>query len=800
MEDLLQDIRFGFRSLRRAPAFTAAAVITLALGIGANSAIFSVMNAVVLRPLPYTRPDRLVSIGNASAGEYVALVPRFHSFEAVAAWAGTTHPVDDGENVVRIDGAAVTVNLFPMLGVAPARGRGFTADDATPGGENVVIISDMLARRLGASGAIDRFITIEGVRCRIIGVMAPGFVYPTARVEYWQPYRFDLANPGYTWAVTDKQLVARLRDGATRESATRDLAATWPTIRKLNPLWDPGARYGTGVSVTPLQDRVLGAARGYIWMLFGVVALVLVIAAVNVANLQLARATARTREFAVRAALGGNRSRLVRQLLTESAILSSVAAVLGVAVAWGALRWLVASLPGEVPRVNDIGFDGSALAYTAAVSLATGLVLGIVPAWRATAPLVAGRGAGGFGRGLTRGASHARVASALVSAEVALAVVLVSASVLLLRSFSGLASVAPGFNPEHVVVARVTVPESQKTTARHVEQFYESVIEQVAAVPGVKSAAAVDKLPMTQPVWGFALRVQGQYEDATHVLPDIAHLQSVTPDYFTVMGVPLISGRAFGPADRGDAPPVAIISKSVANRFWPAESPIGKRIGYPFPSEWMTVVGVVPDTKQDSLSETDTTSVYVPWLQRSRMAGIKMWIVARTTGDPAAIGPALRRIVHAQDPTVAVGDLSTMRGVVDSSLGTARFITTLVTAFAVLALVLGAVGIYGVMSYTVSERMPEMGIRLALGATRGDIVRLIVGRAVVLAAAGAGAGLVLLLAARRGLAPWLFGVAPGDWIAMLAVPALFISVAVVASLTPALRGARGDAASVLRGG
>ncbi len=800
LTDFLQDVRFGFRSLRRAPAFTVAAVVTLALGIGANSAIFSVTNAVVLRPLPYSRPDRLVSIGAGSAGEYTALVQRLHAFETIAAWVATTHPVDDGTTVARLDGAAVTVNLLPMLGVAPARGRGFAQDDATPGGENVVIVSDALARQLGSANAIDRFITIEGVRCRVIGVMPPSFRYPAARVAYWQPYRFDPANVGYTWAVTDKQLVARLKDGVTLASATRDLAATWPTIRKLNPLWDPGARYGTGVSARPLQDRVLGATRGYIWMLFGVVVLVLIIASVNVANLLLARATARAREFAVRAALGGNRSRLVRQLLTESAILSGAAAILGAGVAWASLRWLVASLPGEVPRVSDIGLDGYGLAYTAAVSLATGIALGVVPAWRATAPFTAGRGAGGFGRGLTRGTSHARIASVLVCAEVALAVMLVSASALLLRSFNGLASVAPGFDPEHVVAARITVPESQYRTAERVAQFYQAVLEQTAAVPGVKSAAAVDKLPMAQPVWGFAVRVQGQFEDGTRELPEIAHLQSVTPDYFTVMGVPVLNGRTFTTTDREGAPFVAIVSESVARRFWPGESPIGKRIGYPFPSEWLTIVGVVPDTKQDSLSESMTTSVYVPWRQRSRMAGAEMWIVARATGDAAGIGPALRSIVRAQDPSVAVGDLRTMRTVLDSSLGTARFITTLVTAFAVLALLLGAVGIYGVMSYTVNERMPEMGIRLALGATRSDIVRLIVGRAVALSTVGAAMGLVLLFVARRGLARWLFGVTADNWIATLAVPALFVGVAMAASLMPALRGSRGDAAGALRSG
>jgi predicted permease len=795
--DLLQDIRFGFRALRRAPAFTAAAVATLALGIGANSAIFSVMNAVVLRPLPYAHPDRLVSIGHGSAGEYMALSPRLHAFESIAAWAATTHPVGDGETVTRLDGAVMTVNLLPMLGVSPARGRGFMPADGQSGAENVVIVSDAFARRFGSGGAIGRFITIEGISCRVIGVMPADFRYPTPRVDYWQPYHFDLANAGITWAITDKQFVARLRDGVTPEAATRDLVAVWPTIRKLNPLWDPGARYGTGITAIPLQDRVLGAARGYIWMLFGVVVLVLVIASVNVANLLLARATARSREFAVRAALGGSRGRLVRQLLTESAILSGLAAVLGALLGWGALRWLVASLPGEVPRVRDIGFDSSVLAYTATVSIVTGLVFGLVPAWRATAPF---RGGGGFGRGLTRGASHARIASTLVCAEVALAVLLASASALLLRSFSGLTSVEPGFDPAHVVAARITVPESEYRAGQRASQLYDAVLAQMSGIRGVRNVAAVDKLPMAQPVWGFAVRVAGQFEDGTHALPMIDHLQSITPDYFSVMGIPLLRGRAFTVADRDSAPAVVIVSESVARHFWPGQDAVGQRIGYPYPSPWLTVIGVVPDTKQDSLSEAMSTSVYVPSLQRSKMAGAEMWIVARTTGDAAGVAAALRSIVHAQDPSVAVGDLRTMNTVLASSLGTARFITTLVTVFAVLALLLGTVGIYGVMSYTVNERMPEMGIRVALGATRANIVRLIVGRAVALSAGGAVLGLVLLFAARRGLAPWLFGVTSDSWMVILAVPALFVGVAMLASIMPALRGSRGDTARVLRAG
>ena len=594
----------------------------------------------------------------------------------------------------------------------------------------------------------------------------------------------------------DKQFLARVKHGVPLQTASSDVAAAWPTMRKLNPLWDPGEKYGKSTKVTPLQDRVLGAARGYIWMLFGAVVLVLIIASVNVANLLLARATARAREFSVRAALGGHRGRLVRQLLTESALLSAFAAVVGAGVGWAALRWLVSSLPAEVPRIHEIGFNGAVIAYTAVVSLVTGIVLGIVPALRATSPLKANHSAG-FGRGLTTSVSHTRVASFLVGGEVALAVLLVAASALLLRSFSALTSVEPGFDPEHVVAARITVPETQYRDAARLAQLYEGVMERTAALPGVQHVAAVDRLPMADPVWGVAIRVEGQYEDGRHELPEIQHFQSITPEYFDAMGVRVVQGRAFEPADREGALPVAIISEGVAKKFWPGQNPIGKRIGYPFPSPWMTVVGVVPDTKQDSLSEARAMSFYAPWRQRSRMSGGEMWVVVRATGDAAQLGPALRKIVHDEDPNVALGELLTMRTVLAATLGTARFITILVTAFGALALLLGAVGIYGVMSYTVNERMHEMGIRLALGATRTDVVRLIVQRAVLLAVTGVAVGIAGLLLAWRALAPWLFGVPQGDWIATVAVPIVFVMVAVVASLVPALRGARGDVSMVM---
>ncbi|MEA3246754.1 MAG: ABC transporter permease [Gemmatimonadota bacterium] len=798
LADLGQDLRFGARSLRRSPGFALAAIVTLALGIGANSAVFSVMNAVVLRPLPYREPGRLVSVGGGSAGEYLALRDRLHATEDLAAWVASWHPVGDGLDVARLDGAAVTVNLFRMLGVTPARGRAFTPADGELGAENVVIVSDALARRLGGD-ALDRYLTIEGARSRIVGVMPPAFKYPAARVEYWQPYRFNVANPGYTWAVSDKQFVGRLAPGATPASAAAELARVWPTLRKLNPLWDPGERYGHTTSVTSLQDRVLGASRAYIWMLFAAVVLVLLIASVNVANLLLARATARAPEFAVRTALGGGRGRLVRQLLTESVVLSAGGAVLGAGLGWAVHRWLVAALPPEVPRLGDITYSGTVLAYTALVSLAAGIAFGIVPALRATSSGGAGRGAAGLTRSAT-GVSHARVASSLVAGEVALAVMLVAASSLLLRSFATLTAVDPGFDAARTVAARVTVPAAQYGDPERLFQFYSAVLDRVRALPGVEAAAAVDKLPMAQPVWGVAVRVEGQYEDATRTLPDIPHFQSVTPGYFAAMGIRLVEGRDLTDADRENATPVAVVSEGVVRQFWPGQSAIGKRIGYPFPSEWLTVVGVVRDTKQDSLSEVTAPSFYASWRQRSRMSATEMWIVARTSGDAAALGPAIRAAAREADPAVAVGDLRTMSAVIANTLSTARFITTLVAAFGAIALLLGAVGIYGVMAYVVSERRHEMGVRLALGATRAQVMKLVVGRALAVSAVGVLAGMGALTLTSGVLSRWLYGVPAGDLLTTVLVPVVFLGVAVGASWIPALRGARGDVAAVLRSG
>ena len=801
LADLFQDLRFGARVLRRAPGFTIAAALTLALGIGANAAIFSVVDALLLRPLPYARPDRLVTLGLGSAGEYLALRDRLRSITDLAASVPQTHPIDDGRDAVRLEGVAVTTNLMSLLGVAPIMGRGFVARDGAVGNNNVVIISyGLWQRQFGAArDVVGKTLAIEGLPCTIVGVMPPTFRYPTDDVEYWQPYAVDPKNPGLVWAVGGKKIIGRLAPNATLDQAQRELRATWPSLRGLNPLWTPGPDYRRQAEVRRLQSDIVGATAPLVWMLFASTLLVLLIACVNVANLLLARATIRQRELAVRAALGGGRARLVRQLVTESLLLAGLGSLAGIGIGLVAIRALVAALPAGMPRASEVVMNGAVLAFTLAVALVTGFVFGIGPALRASSSAMRSSGIGELSRRVTAGVSHSRISDALVVGEVALAVVLAVASLLLVRSFVALRSVEPGFEPSHVVAARVTVPAIRYVTdQQRVVQFFQTLLDRTTALPGVQSAAEVTRLPLAETVWGGAVRVEGQFEDATHSLPDVDHLQSITSGYFATMGIPVLRGRAFTDADRADQPLVAIVSRSFERRFWPNGDAIGKRIGYPFQSPWMTIVGVVPDTRQDSLRETTGMSMYVPWAQRSRMNGSELWLVARTAGDPASTGVGIRNLVRTLDRSVPVSDVRTMDAVVAASVNKSRFTMMLVGTFAALALLLGAVGIYGVMSYLVGQRTKEMGIRLALGAAPRRVVGLVLWRAARLAAFGAGLGVIGSFFVTRFLRRLLYGVSIADPLTLVAAPLAFLCIAALASYLPARRATKADLVQALR--
>ena len=797
--DFLQDLHFGWRALRRAPGFAIAATLTLALGIGANTAIFSVVNAIVLRPLPYREPERLVSIGTASAGEFLGLRERLRSFSQIGAWVPQTHPIDFGDETVRVEGVGVTTSVLPLLGVSPRLGRDFVDEEGEMGKNTVMLLSDGLWReRFGASpGVLGKRILLEGVPVTIIGVMPDDFHFPNATARYWMPNAFNPGNPGMTWGVTDKHIVGRLAPGVALERARREVREVWPTLRHLNPLWDPGPEYRRDAAPQPLQDSLVGTTGRLLWMLFGCVLLVLLVGCVNVANLLLARATSRSRELAVRAALGGGRGRLLRQLITESLLLAALGASLGIGFAVGAVRWLVAAMPPGIPRAAEISVNGAVVAFTALVAIVTGVVFGIIPALRATR---IGQSAStvSIGRRTSHDAQHQRVSGVLVAAEVALAVVLVIAATLLVRSFAALRSVDLGIDTSGVIAARITPPSEGYRDSSRVTHLYQELSARLSAMPGVARVAVTDKLPFGQVVWGGALRVQGQYEDAKHLLPTIGHQLQVTPGYFQTMRIPILRGRGFTDTDRGGQLPVAIVSESVARRFWPNGDALGKRIGFPWDSPWLTIVGIVPDTKQDSLRDTSRTSVYTPWEQSTLRYSSENWVVARTLTDPAPFAAAIRDVVRGIDRSVAVSDARTMELVVSDSVQKARFTMLLVGAFAAAALLLGAIGIYGVMTYLVSQRTHEMGIRIALGASATGVVGLVVGRAARLAALGALLGIGAALVATRWLGGLLYGISATDPLTFVIVPLGFLAIAVLASYVPAHRATRIDPVRALR--
>ena len=796
--DFLLDLRFGWRALLRAPGFAVTAVLTLAIGIGANTAIFSVVDALLLRPLPYDHSEQLVFIGMGSAGEFLGLRERLHEYSEVAGFGPRQLSIDDGHSAAaRLEGAAVTTNLFRTLRVNAALGSVFDDAAAIPANSNQIILSHGLWQTAfgGSRDAVGKRILVDGEPYTVVGVMPEEFRYPSATTQYWLPLAFNPANVGAHWGVGNGRFIGRIKSGVTLAQGLQQVRDAWPTMRRLNPLWDPGPQYGRNANPQSLQQSMVGAPRTLLWVLLGCVLLVLVIACVNVANLLLARATARRRELAVRAAVGGGRERLIRQLVTESLLLAVLGASLGVLFAVGAVRWMVSILPPGIPRVEEIAVNGTVLGVTAAVALLTGFVFGTLPALRATAS----NGSAMGGRRATHGAGHQRMSMLLVGAEVALAVLLVIGAQLLVRSFRQLRSVEPGFQSGHLIAARVTPPSASYRDDQKILAFYERVIERLRGVPGVTQVATVDRLPMATSVWGFGARIQGQFEDGSKLLPMVDHLQFVSPGYFSAMGIHVIHGRGFDQGDVDGSAPVAVISETMAKTFWKTdEQAVGKRLGYPWPSPWMTVVGVVPDVRQDSLRDTMLKSVYVPWKQRTRMNGSEMWVMARTNGDTRALAASIRSIVTDIDRSVPVSSVRSMDDILDASVQRDRFTMILVGLFATTALALGTVGIYGVMSYLVSQRTQEIGVRLALGATPRDVLGMVVKRGAVMAASGAAVGVVAAFWATRPLGALLYGVSTSDPLTYVAVPVMFILVAVAASFAPALRGTRVDPVKTLR--
>jgi len=795
VEDLARDLRHGLLAFKRNLAFTTIAVLTLALGVGANSAIFSVVYAVLLRPLPYHEPDRLVSAGSMLAGEYLFLRDHTESLREMALYrANVGFNLSHAEEPERVAGAYVSANLFSTLGISAIAGRTLRAAEEQPGESAVVVLSHALWRqRFGAhAGIIGRDVLIDSEPRRVVGVMPPTFNFPSASTQLWVPYAFDRRNSAALWGGGQRgQVVARLTPQATPAQAQAELRARAAGLRKANTEWVFPPAWGTKREVVLLQDRLVDDVRTRLLVILGAVGIVLLIACANVANLLLARASARRREVAIRRALGAGRSRIVRQLLTESVVLGLMGGTAGLLLAFFSVPLLVSGMSADIPRVEEIRVDRSILGFTLSLGLLTGLSFGAFPAIRSS-----GVGVQGSLRVDDRGssASFGRAASLLVVAEIAVAVLLVICAGLLIRSFGELLRVDPGFRSARIITARITPPETRYADDARRRAFYAELLTRVGALPGVEAVEATSHLPVVSGWGGFAFEVEGNpYVQGTGA-PTTAE-RSVTPGYLQCMGIPLLRGRALAHTDREHSLNVAVINETMAREHWPGQDPVGKRLKRVWNDEWITVVGVVGDVRYDGLASEIEPEIYRPFLQ---MPADDMSLVVRATHDPATLAGSLREAAASLDRTVPVSEIRTLDQLFASSVATSRFTTLLLAAFAGVALTLAAIGIYGVLSYAVSRRAREIGVRMALGARRVDVLRMVLGHAALLAGAGLVGGVAAALATTHVLEGLLFGVTRTDTATFVVVPILLAGVALLAAYVPAIRAIRVDPAIALR--
>ena len=816
METLWKDLRYGLRMLAKSPGFAAVAVLILALGIGANTAIFSVVNAVLLRPLPFPDsgrivmvweldPNREVTRGIASAAEFLDWRKQNHVFSHISAWRAWFYNLTGHGEPEQVLGIRASFDFFDVLGVHPALGRAFLPEEETPGRDQVVIISDVLwVQHFGADPrVIGQSILIDDKPVIIIGVLPRGFSLAGTSRDFgvWMPMSFDTAQlrrGDHTVLVT-----ARLKPGVTIPQAQAEMVAIMHGLQEQYHVDE-----GLGVHLVRMQDDQNLKIRPALLVLLGAVALVLLIACVNVANLLLARGAARQRELSIRTALGARRTRLIRQLVTESLLLSLLGGVLGLLVAFGGIRLLLFLLSatssyGELPHHDRIHIDAATLVFTFAISILTGILFGLAPALQTSRTDISetlkesGRGSAGM--------HNNRMRSALIVSEVALALVLLIGAGLLIRSFRALLAMNMGFNPENVLTMQAWLPDSHYPESYQVTSFYRQTLERLRTVPGVTSASAINFLPLS----GWSDITDFFIEGRSTPVPGheyVGQYRVISPGYFQTMAIPLKQGRDFSETDTDGAPGVAIVNETLAQRYWPGEDPVGKHIKInmlnsqgpwrpQIKDAWLTIVAIAGDVRDWELGENKVGQVYISYLQNpSRL----MKFAIRTASDPASLASGARQAVLDVDRNQPVTDVRTMAQFLDDAYAQHRTNMFLLGTFSALALVLAAVGIYGVMSYAVAQRVHEIGIRMALGAEPRDVLRLIIGQGLRLTLLGVALGVAGSLAAGHWLASLLFGVQATDPLTYVGVAFLLVGVAFLACYIPARRAMRVDPMIALR--
>jgi predicted permease len=804
LQEFVEDARYGLRRMRKSPGFTAIAVLTLALGIGANTAIFSLVNGILLASLPYPDPERLVGITGAyPKGAFVAMREQMRTMEVGGYVEGYELNLTGFGEPVRLTGTSVSAELFSILGARMELGRTFYPGEDIPGQDNFVILSRALwEQRFGGDASIlGRSIELGGVSRQVIGVMPAEFRFPSTKTQVWIPLHNDPRNTVSFWAGDFMPGIGRLRPGSTLQQAQAEIRMFQSHVGALFP-WPMPASWNANASVVPLQNGMVADVRARLLILLGAVGLVLLIACSNVANLTLSRAATREKEISIRSALGAGRQRLTRQLLTESVLQALFGGLLGLALAKEGLALLKTVLPADTPRLAEAHMDWHVLVFTGVLASLTGVVFGLAPALH-SAGAVLTESLNSGGRGTAVSVSQ-RLRSGLVVAEVAFAVLLVTAAGLMIRSFWAISHVNPGFRPEHILTARITPNESFCNDAKRCLAFYRSVQEQVRAFPGTSGAAFVNTLPLGGRVSKRSLDVEGYDIPAGEDVP-LFWLTVVSPEYFRVMGIQFLSGRAFTDSDVSGAP-VAIVTDETARRFWPNQSAVGKHIRLLDDKDWRTIVGVIPDVRaydlQRNAPEWIGGTAYVPYNStatlENRRIPTEMTIAIRTASEDSQIATMLRNSVAALNQEVPVSELKTMRAVISEVVSTPASTTALMVVFAVLALVLGTIGIYGVLSFLVSNRTREIGIRMALGAQRGDVLRSVMGEGAKLSLAGIALGMAGAFAVMRFLSGELYGVNATDPLTFCSVAILVAIVALTACYVPARRAMRVDPMVALR--